>query len=431
MNRRTFLCTCSTVGGITTSGCLDDTRDESLSSQKNASSPREDETTQPEAVPTEVEQKDKEATLELLDTGVDANSVVYNDEFTVTAVFGNVGNEPMRETSIISAPTLRVSFSGTDRSFQGSEQQAAPRIEIPPGKTTAVRLGPFEAAATGEWRIESGEYIEYTRDGAETAFKVQTRSVPVGRPITVYPNVSITVEKFHLLEAFFNDYTSTDGEPVVGLETAPSDQRFVVAEMTLANETPNAVYVDDIPQEPYQLASSQLSLESTASYGLSSGGMPENARLPGEPFRDIILEAGESISTRLLGVIDIARRDSIAVEFAKFENTGPPEAVVEIVDTGYPEFELVEFAPPAQWEEGQQEANVRVRNIGDAPGPFRGVVQYAANEDAPFADPRSGIVSPDPVPPGETVEITTTLDRGQGTRYRLLPFGETVESPDS
>jgi hypothetical protein len=369
--------------------------------------------------------------LELLDTEVDANSVVYNDEFTVTAVFGNVGNEPIRENSIISAPTIRVSFSGTDRPFQGNEQQAAPSIEIPPGKTTVVQLGPFEAVASGEWRIESGEYIEYVRDGAETTFEVQTRSVPVSRPLTVYPDVSITVEEFHLLEAFFNDYTSTNGEPVVGLETAPSDQRFVVAEMALANETPNAVYVNEIPQEPYQLVPSQLTLGATASYSPSPDWMPANARLPGDPFRDLILEAGESISTRLLGVVDIARRDSVAVEFTKFQNTGSPEAVVEVAETGYPEFELVEFAAPTQWEEGQQEANVRVRNIGDAPGPFRGVVQYAANEDTPFADPRSGIVSPDPVPPGEMIEITTTLDRGQGTRYRLLPFGETVESPDS
>lgn len=73
MNRRTFLCTCSTVGGITMSGCLDDARDEPLSSQGNASSSGEGETTQPKAVPTEVEQKEKEATLELLDTEVDAN----------------------------------------------------------------------------------------------------------------------------------------------------------------------------------------------------------------------------------------------------------------------------------------------------------------------------------------------------------------------
>jgi hypothetical protein len=128
----------------------------------------------------------------------------------------------------------------------------------------------------------------------------------------------------------------------------------------------------------------------------------------------------------LLRTVDIAQWDELVLEFDKWENTGPPEARVEISDSAYPVFELVEFVSPDRWEDRPQRFGAVVENVGTAPGTFRGIIQYQGFDTEAFVDPRLGNELERVVKPGETVEVTTEYDLESGVRYRLQPFDETI-----
>jgi len=67
---------------------------------------------------------------------------------------------------------------------------------------------------------------------------------------------------------------------------------------------------------------------------------------------------------KLDAALDRVERDDLAVEFDKWANTGPSEAHIEISDLAYPDFELVEFVSPDQWEDRPQRFGAVVEKDG-------------------------------------------------------------------
>ena len=422
MKRRTFLGAWSAISLGTVNGCTSSGPETVPSSPENS--------TDGESTQEMIEEiKAEEAALELRETNVDQDLLEYGDEFTISATLANVGSEPIRATNLNSAPEFAVTYADSDRSFNKRSQSDAGEIELGSGEITTITLGAFDAAVAGAWKLEAGRHIEFVRDGAETTFEIPPRQPSTGQSVPLLQGVSMTVERFHLLESFFTEYVpqQSDRSMAVGLETAPAGQLFVVPELTIVNEGQDHLDVGSMPRE-YRLGTSQFTVTPADSYHTSGRtDRPRSGfRLPGDQLEAISLDRGESGTAWLLGTVNREQRDELAVEFDKWENTGPPEARVEIPDPAYPDFELVEFVSPDRWEDRPQRFGAVVENVGTAPGTFQGIVQYQGFDTEAFVGPTSGNELEAEIEPGETVEVTTEYDLESGVRYRLQPFDETI-----
>jgi hypothetical protein len=346
----------------------------------------------------------------------------------VEVTLGNVGSEPIQLNDIVSRPQIDVKYTESDRNFRENSQSGSAEVEIPSGETATVSMGSFDAAVAGEWTIEAGTHIEYVRDGAETEIAVRTRPVSGGDPFKLLNGVSMTVDGYRLAETLLMEYvpqSANDLSPVVGLETAPDGKLFVVAEMTIENSAVDYLIVDTHPQE-YRLGTTQFTLNAVDAYEFSAGVSRANPRFPGEQLREIGIPQNEQGSAWMLGTVDVDQRHQVVLEYDRWSNTGPPEAVIEITDTSYPEFELIERIIPDQWEDGTQRFGAAVRNVGTTSGMFQGIVQYETDDTEGFVDPKPGKELRETLEPGETAEVTTEYDHESGVRYRLQPFGETA-----
>jgi len=421
MKRRTFLGAWSAIGLGSMSGCIGGGDETATSPSGN--SPNGGESTQE----TIEEIKTEEPALELRDTHIEQETVEYGDEFTISATLANVGRKPIRANNLNSAPEFAVNYAESDRVFDKNSQRDAGDIELDSNTITTITLGPFDAAVSGTWNVEAGRYIDFIREGAETTFDVQPRRLSTGQSVPLLHGVSMTVERIHLLDSFFAEYVPrrADLSNAVGLETAPEGTLFVVPELRIRNDGLDFLDVGSIPQE-YRLGTSQFTVAPADPYHPSEQTDQRGFRLPGKPLKEASLNRGETGTARLLRTVDIAQWDELVLEFDKWENTGPPEARVEISDSAYPVFELVEFVSPDRWEDRPQRFGAVVENVGTAPGTFRGIVQYQGFDTEAFVDPRLGNELERVVKPGETVEVTTEYDLESGVRYRLQPFDETI-----
>jgi hypothetical protein len=371
--------------------------------------------------------KTEEAAIELREINVDQELVEYGDEFTISATLANVGSEPIRANNINSAPEFTVIYAESDRVFAKNSQSDAGDIELESGESTTITLGPFDAAVTGTWNVEAGRHIEFIQEGVETTFEIPSRRISTGQSVPLLQGVSMTVERFHLLDSFFVEYVPrrSDLPKAMRVETAPEGKLFVVPEIKITNDGQDFLDVGSIPQE-YRLGTSQFTMAPADPYHPSEQADRRGFQLPGEAFEEISLDRGETETAWLLGTVDIAQRDELVLEFDKWENTGAPEARVEISDSAYPAFELIEFVSPDQWENRPQRFGAVVENVGTAPGTFRGIVQYQGFDTEAPVDPAPGNELEAVVEPGETVEITTEYDLESGVQYRLQPFDETI-----
>ena len=422
MKRRTFLGAWSAIGLGIGSGCTGSGPETVPSSPENS--------TDGESTQEMIEEiKAEEAALELRETNVDQELVEYGDEFTVSATLANVGRDPIRANNLNSAPEFAATYAESGQLFDNRSQSDAGDIELDSGETTTIRLGPFDAAVAGAWTVEAGRHIEFVRDGAETTFEIAPRRLSVGHSVPLLRGVSMTVDRFHLLESFFAEYVpqQSDRSIAVGLETAPEGQLFVVTELTIANEGQDFIDAGPVAQA-HRLSTSQFTVSPADSHRSSEqiDRSRRGFRLPGEPLEAISLDRGETATAWLLGTVDIAQRDELTVEFDKWQNTGPPEARVNISEPAYPEFKLVEFISPDRWEDRPQRFGAIVENVGTAPGTFQGIVQYQGFDTEAFVDPSPGNELEAEIEPGETVEVTTEYDLESGVRYRVQPFDETI-----
>jgi hypothetical protein len=410
IRRRTFLGACTGIGAGILSGCTDGKASDTADLDTD----------------TEVKIKADGPALELIDSGLNVDSIAYGDEFTVSIALANVGNEPIRSTSLKSHPSIDIVFIETNRPLANDVQGAADRIELESGETTTLTLGPFDAIASGRWMLRPGNQIEYVRDDAKLEFDIEPRYALVGEPFKLMPGVSMTVERFRLLDAYFYEHVQwwTDRtSPVVGMETTADKHLFAIPELTIQNETPGRIPVEEFPQKQYQLGTSQFAVEPDESKDYS-GIPPETPWIQGEYLHDLGIQEGETRTTWMRSRIDVDRRSEIAFEYRKRERIGPPEVIVEIAGASYPQFKLLNVIAPNEWTAGKQQFGVEVKNVGDGTGEFYGTVEYAEGDD--FFGPIRGFELSRTVEPGETAIETVAYDNAPETRYRFMPFGKTI-----
>ena len=119
--------------------------------------------------------------------------------------------------------------------------------------------------------------------------------------------------------------------------------------------------------------------------------------------------------------------EDVVLEFRQVPETGPPEAIFELPDTRYPEFEFVDFSNPDRFVEGRQSFEVTVKNVADVAGNFHGLIQYNEDGGEELFNPPRGYGLRKPIAAGGEETITIKYDHEPGTRYRLLPFNVQAE----
>lgn len=366
----------------------------------------------------------------LLDSRVDADSITYTDEYTITVVLGNIGEDPIRKIDIAADPHVGVEFTETGRSFEHHKQRGASQIELEPGETTIETFGPFEAVASGEWTVMAANNIAYVAPEAKTTFEVLPKTVSVGQSVPVLPEVSMTLEAFHLRDAFLSQYDSWDreeAETLVELSMAPDGQRFAIPEVSIQSDAWSPIYIQEYPQFPYQLGRTQFSLTPRVRDRESDTRPPKSPWISGAPLKEHTITEGETVLAWLRGLIDVTDREDAALEFRHVEHTGPPEVIFENPDPGYPQFELVDFSTPDRFVEGPQPFEVTVRNAGDVAGDFHGLIQYNEGGEEYLLNPPRGYELTETIAAGQEATLTVEYDHEPGTRYRLLPFSVQAE----
>lgn len=421
MRRRAFLGACGGAGAGLLSGCTDWVPSNASGSEADKEPLRRD---------IEPEMRTDGKGVGLLDSRVDADSITYTDEYTITVVLGNIGQDPIRKIDIAADPHVGVEFTETGRSFEHHKQRGAGQIKLEPGETTIETFGPFEAVASGEWTVMAANNIEYVAPEAKTTFEVLPKTVSVGQSVPMLPGVSMTLEGFHLRDSYLFQYDSwdrEDGQAFVELSMAPDGQRFAIPEVSIENEAPSAIYIDKIPQFPYQLGRRQFSITPKARDQESFMEPPNSPWMRGDPLMENTLLEGETVSAWLCGRIEVTDNDEVVLEFRQVENTGPPEAIFENPDPKYPQFELVDFSTPERFVEGPQPFDVRVKNVGAVSGEFHGLIQYNEGSEGSLLNPPRGHELTETIDAGEEATITVEYDHEPWTQYQLLPFNEQAQ----
>ena len=421
MHRRAFLGACSGAGAGLLSGCTDWMSSETLGSETEEKSLRRD---------IEPEIKTDGKAVELLDSRVDADSLTYTDAFTVTAVLGNVGEDPIREMDIVADSHVGIEFTEMDRSFEDHTRSDGTLLELEPGETAVETFGPFKAVAAGEWTVVAADNIEYVAPEAETTFEVLPKTVSVGQSIPVLPGVSMTLEEFHLRNTYLSQHDSwerDDAETLVKLSMAADRQRFAIPTVSIENNASSSIHIREHPKLPYQLGRTQFSITPRARERKAYMRPPNSPWMSGAPLQGQTINEGETAAAWLRGLVEITDHEDVALEFREVEDSGPPEAIFKIPDLKYPQFEFVDFSTPEQFVEGPQPFDVTVENVGDVAGEFHGVIQYNEGSEEYLLNPPRGYELTETIDAGEEATITVEYDHDPGTRYQLLPFSVQAE----
>lgn len=427
MRRRDVLRACGIVGLSVAGGCVGEnpaapetTTDEGSTNERSSTQDTPTETFDPEI-------KTEQPALKLFATETDPAQVVYADEFTILATVANVGQEPLEPTSPASTPQLELAYTETGSRFRQERQRASQTVALPSGGVSTIALGPFEAAAAGTWTMDLENFVFYVRDGVESEIAVQPETVSLGGTVTYLDDAILTIEQVHIRNAFHYEYDLFEwNRPrAIGVEVAPDGQRFVVAEIQIANIRNVNLEIDAGPSP--DLRESQFTIE-PASDNTPPGPLDHGTiRLPGAPFENLTIRPGETQSVWTLELIDTERLDELQVRFNTVSHSGAPEAIVDDIDVAHPAFELVDVIAPETWQGRTEQVGAVVKNVGSAPGTFRGIVQFNRYDSDELLDPQPGKELTGFVDPGETVELTTEYVRPAGMQFRLLPFGETFQ----
>lgn len=411
MRRRAVLGACSGVGSIALTGCLD--------------SP-EEESTESAGVETDidVERTTTGQALELVDIHLDADDLTYRDEFTVTVSLANIGDEPVSNGYSVETPPITITTADQGEFFDGHRQQGTKAIALDPGDVTTATLGPFHAAATGSWRIEASEDIDSARDDLTVTFDVSPLTVDVGEPFLIAPSVSATVDSVQLRAAYLSDRVAwgTDrSSPVIGMDTAAEGEVFAIPELSITNERLYPIGFDGSSQQGLEFTRSQFSV--VPAERAATEHVAASPWLDGEPLRELTVATETTKTAWLQATIEADRRDDLTLTYSVRDDPDRPDVRLEIDEYAYPQFELVEFITPDQWNSGEQQFGARIENVGDAPGEFHGIVQYANGTE--FHNPARGSELTVQVGPGETAQTLVSYDHDSETDYRLLPFEAT------
>jgi len=349
------------------------------------------------------------------------SSVTLREELTVTVSATNTGGQPGTYTD-----TLRLVEGSRDF------EQAIEIPEVGPGET-----GSTEVALTFDYR---DRYV-FGLGQADATAPVEPEMLRLSRgdSLDVREQLRLTLEGVTFEEtlpvrvAERGYYVNQSGN---GVYRAPADDVFALLRFSLENTGSEA---DSLPfasfAGPTDTVVEAISFEND--YGIGSVTYEQRPLITGESRQ---LAPGQTVNGwLLLRVPRDEARDGVSVQYQANTAQTPPEAEFTVTPESdeftFPSFELVDTQIEDATIERETDMQVvfTVRNTGDGPGRFAGVLQNNPERWLQENTAQSNTFLRT-ISPGETETFTTIVNDGDTSNdntytrtYRFSPFDDTFE----
>jgi len=346
------------------------------------------------------------ARVEMLDVRTDGE-VQYGEQFELRVTVGNSGGQPVADD----AAAARVSLTRLGPDADAGQVVELRRAGLAPGAVRTQAVGPFDATAAGDFRLEPTAGIDAVRDDVEQLVTVVPRQAAAGERIETPENLRLTVTDV----TYEQSLLSPDGDGWAIRKTL-DDRIIAVARLSVENAATGRLTV---PRDTLVV----------------DGGAPvtdlEAHFVDGPDLREYGVNPGETETgwMALAGDVDTFEQADLGLSVAGGEK---PEVVVATDGVEFPEFELVDQDVFEQFQPGVQQMSFEVENVGDGIGVFRGFMQYQFTDNPGlFSSKEAGVWYSDffdpvgaEIPPGgtRTVEFETDYDGDTDVRYGFQPF---------
>jgi len=344
------------------------------------------------------------------------DDVTYEDEFSITALVGNAGGEPVDAEA-----DVRMFHPSSDVPEQTSTVVVE---ELGSGDVTELTVGPFDATYSGTWEFDGADGFDRSHPDLEALVTVGSRQQAVGDSFDHPSGVRFTVDGVSYERAVHYDTAESPtifgSNEVVAVRTPASGQVITHLKLTAENRTSETVVFGDggALYDGASISNTRFDLTPSDRYERFT-----NARVDGDDLSTLELEAGDSGSYYVLAVTDVEDLPELGLDVGFTDDESDPEIRFDLGgEPDLPEFELVELDIPSERTEGDQEFGVVVENVGDAAGTFRGAIQWRYDGDWYHLSPP---LEAD-LEPGEDARTFATSDASPGEvyDYRVVPFGE-------
>lgn len=361
--------------------------------------------------------EDAPGRLVLLDATAPGD-ITFEDEFTIEALVGNAGGEPVDTEA-----DVRMFHPSSDVPEQTSTVVVE---ELGSGDVSQLTVGPFDAAYSGTWAFDEAAGFDRSHPDLDASVTVGSRQQSVGDSFDHPSGVRFTVDGVDYERAVHYEMSESAGlfssNDVVAVQTPASGQVIVHLKLTAENRSSETVVSggDSAFYDGASISNTRFDLTPADRYeDLTS------ARVDGDALETLELEAGASGTYYALAVADIESLPELALDVGFSDDESDPEIRFDLgAEPDLPEFELVELDIPSERTEGEQEFGVTVGNVGDAAGTFRGAIQWQDGDTDDWYHLTPPLEAA--LEPGEDARTLATSDVSPGDvfDYRVLPFGE-------
>lgn len=357
---------------------------------------------------------------------VESEDVQYGDEFSADIVIGNAGGAVVEEGT-----ELTFLLEHRDGGNVESQERTVVVGGLGQGETKTVTAGPYDAAATGEWRVVPGPGFDRAHDEYDLSLAVDPVEIESGTEFELDTGLQLTVEGVEFEQTLHYETSESRGywssADVVALHPSLEDQVLGVVRLTVENAGSETIAFDNTGwgYDGIEVDSSQYEVTPNGIFG-SIGDEPANhALIDGEELRSVRVDPGESTDAWLVTPVGVDETGELAFQFSVRADGTPAEYLVPIgeEDPALPSFEFVELDLPAERTGDEQELGMVIENTGDAAGTFRGVVEYSDGGSWHTAETPLEV----DLEPGESGRVNTTTSGDQSYDYRVQPFGVEFE----
>lgn len=427
LTRRQMIASGSTVGALALAGC-----GSGSSSGGNSSGAEGNETNSQSA--NDSAEGGGQASFDKVNLTGPENATV-DEAFNLSLSVTNSGGENGTFNG-----TVTVDADQDQNQDQDSNHTQKVEIEdVAPNQSGTADVGPFNFSTAANYTISI--------DGQQVNHSISAEPITLSRGDS-HPfknGIRATVESVSFQPAIHYDLSPSNGQKQqaeVGLFQAKSDQILMVTQVSLENTgNSEAVFT---PQPPSNGSDSGSNTDDASVYpaqgsvvtSFGNVGLEATKEIDGDPIIETPLSAGEKRSGWLLSQVPRkAAAGSISLIHQRDAADGPAEVAWKIPPKqgskrSLPQFTLEKFKMESPREITDGAAyTVTVKNEGDGPGTFRGLLAVGGDSSGSSQLLRKLSTT---IKPGSSKSIEGTHDRPYlGTKtYQLTPFDKsaTVET---
>lgn len=349
----------------------------------------------------------------------------YGQEFEGEVTFANVGGDPVEQNAKIELVRLTSGEAEPQVAKLNSE-------ELGSGESKSHSIGPFEATAAGEFRVQPGSGVDELADEIDPLVSVGPRQVQPGTEVEMPNRLRVTVTGVSYEQALIDlskmpANWDSDEEPRPELRPTLEDQIIAVFNLSVSNAGTEGL---KISREQFVVPDGQL---------VQVQGDPalENKQLIGQQ-----VNPGTSVSGWVGYVVSKQKTSDLSLGLNTAATSTPADIEIPVAaPEGFPKFELVDQVNPSELKnEETQEFKYTIKNTGDATGTFRGTFQFLLpdpgllsiyEEDTWYSFRGTGGAKTAEIPSGDSRTVKATFSTGYDrVHYRLQPFNNVVKLKD-